>query len=1387
MIERPGSAGGGLTSTAARADAPGVADLIREFDWSTTPLGAAHAWPAGLRSVVDLMLGSRYAMWLAWGPDLTFMCNDAYRPTLGAKPRFIGVSARDVWAEIWADIGPRIEHVLLTGEATWDESLMLFLERSGFTEESYHTFSYSPVRGAEGKVDGMLCVVTEDTARVLSERRLATLARVAVATPRAQPVRETCRRLIDALADSRGDLPFVALYLFADADRSARLVSSTHPDERGLARRVELDRAAADPLAALLAHAAQADEPFETQRVADLFPCDLPWQEPVRRAVVAPLARHGVDDRPTGCLIAAISPRLRMDREYQRFLELLAAQCSSALADALAFERERKRSEELAALDRAKTAFFSNVSHELRTPLTLMLSPLEDLAATERDTQRLELLGFAQRNGHRLLRLVNSLLEFARIEAGRVDASFEPVDLAALTIDVASTFRSTIERGGLAFEVDCALDEPVFVDTQMWERIVLNLLSNAFKFTLAGNIAVRLARADQQVVLSVEDTGSGIAQHELPRLFERFRRIEGASGRSMEGSGIGLALVHELVKLHGGTIEVASELGRGSRFAVRVPLGSAHLSAAQLHAAAPHRPRVAAAAFAQEALGWLGAQGAAPRMDGKAVRPDVLHDDQRFAATFGARILIVDDNADMRAYLASLLVGAYDIEVASDGLAALEAARRVRPDLIVSDVMMPRLDGFGLLEAVRDDLALRDVPLILLSARAGEESRIEGLDAGADDYLIKPFSARELAARVGALLERRQIRSAHEKQLELALSSIQDQFCMLDAQLAFTLVNRRFVETTGLSMKDTLGHSVFDLFPELRATRIADELYIALRHRSTRHFEFFFARFERWMETRIYPAEDGLLVLLTDVTGRKRDQEALRLRTAQFETLLNEAPYGVYLVDHHLSVREVNPAARPAFGALATDLIGADLATVMREVWPRPYADEIVAVFRHTLKTGEPHHAKERCEPRRDRTATECYEWEVHRIVLPGGQYGVVCYFHDVTAQVRVRQKLEAADRQKDDFLATLSHELRNPLAPIRSAAAVLDSALTPEQLAWAAQVIQRQVGHMSLLLDDLLDLARITRGKLELKRDVVSLGTVVNTAVEASRPLLDRKHHALTIALPNPDVLVDADACRLAQVISNLLNNAGKYTDPGGRIELTSTVDGEWVDLRVRDNGIGLPPHADEVLFGMFTQVDAHSQRAEGGLGVGLALARGLVELHGGTIEAASEGAGKGSEFRLNLPIALRLAGTAADDGVAQTSERAVRRVLVVDDNRDAADSLVLLLALSGHDVRVANSGGEALDLAGQFEPEVVLLDIGLPDLSGFDVARRLRERSPTAQALIVALTGWGQDDDRRKAVEAGFDWHVTKPADPALITELVTRSRDEVQRARDGSPLDR
>ena len=734
--------------------------LVQEFDWSKTPLGPIEQWPNSLKTVIRVMLTSRFAMWMSWGPELTFLYNDAYaKMTLGKKhPWALGKPSQKVWEEIWSDIGPRIERVLRSGNATWDEGLLLFLERSGYREETYHTFSYSPLRRDDGKVCGHLCVVTEETDRVIGERRLKTLRTLAAELSKTSTEQDVMESVSRVLEENRQDLPFSLTYLFSEGGQTARLccrtgITAGHP----LAPEI-IDLTASNfvwPVMGLL----EGRDSISFEDLPAKF-TSIPtgtWDKSPERALLLPIVGQS-QSPPAGVLIAALNPYRPLDVSYAGFLNLVAGQIAASIANARAYEQERKRAETLAEIDRAKTVFFSNVSHEFRTPLTLMLAPLEDMLAQGNviPPDQRERIDIAHRNSLRLLKLVNTLLDFSRIEAGRFQACYEPTDLSQLTSELASVFRSAIERAGLRFIINTAsIQESVYVDRELWEKIVFNLLSNAFKFTFHGEIEVSTRKVDNSVEFVVRDTGTGIANEDLPHLFERFYRVKGAHGRTFEGSGIGLALVQELAKLHGGAVRVESQVGRGSTFTVTVPLGKAHLPQDRIGA-----PRTLAStalrgeAYVEELLHWL------PDIEKESASSNSFHPDLG-ESTIGerrARVLLADDNADMRDYVRKLLSPMCDVRAVADGQAALDAVRQDAPDIIVSDVMMPKLDGFALLKELRSNKSTASIPVILLSARAGEESRVEGLGSGADDYLTKPFSARELLARVKSQLNMARVR-----------------------------------------------------------------------------------------------------------------------------------------------------------------------------------------------------------------------------------------------------------------------------------------------------------------------------------------------------------------------------------------------------------------------------------------------------------------------------------------------------------------------------------------------------------------------------------------------------------------------------------------------------
>lgn len=739
--------------------------LMRALDWSQTVLGPVENWPQSLKTAVRIILTSRYAMFVWWGREMINLYNDPYRVFLGIKhPHALGKSARDVWAEIWDQIGPRADAVLLRGESTFDEALLLLMERHGYLEETYFTFAYSPLPDDKGNVGGLFCAVTEETQRIIGERRLTLLRETAAAMAGSRTREQVCQAALRSLAKAQRDLPFSLIYLLDSNGRTLNKVRCAgiaweHP---AAPDRVSLDV----PEGSIwqLSAAIERGEPVLIDNLHEHV-TDLPlgaWSHPPNTAVVVPIAQQG-QTRPAGVLVAGLNPHRRFGDEFRGFVSLLANQIAASIANAVAYEAERSRAEALAEIDRSKTRFFSNVSHEFRTPLTLMLGPIEDLLGNARNVPvpHLDQLAMVHRNGLRLLKLVNTLLDFSRIEAGRMQAVYEPTDLCRLTAEIAGAFHSAMEKAGLGFSIRCEpTSELIYVDREMWEKVVLNLLSNAFKFTFTGEIEVTLKERDAGVELTVRDTGVGIPAEHLPRIFERFHRIENTRARTYEGTGIGLAFVQELVKLHGGTVKAESTPGRGSTFTVSIPKGAAHLAPDRIHAEQTAASITSTQeSYIEEAKRWL------PEHSGAALEPEEIIavsgaeiGSETRASARRELIVLADDSADMREYLGRLLNQRYEIHAAANGMEAVAAARRLHPVLVVTDVMMPKLDGFGVLRAIREDPSLNTIPVILLSARAGEEARVEGFQAGADDYLVKPFTAREVLARVGTHVKMARVR-----------------------------------------------------------------------------------------------------------------------------------------------------------------------------------------------------------------------------------------------------------------------------------------------------------------------------------------------------------------------------------------------------------------------------------------------------------------------------------------------------------------------------------------------------------------------------------------------------------------------------------------------------
>jgi PAS domain S-box-containing protein len=1417
--------------------------LMRSYDWSKTPFGSVEQWPQSLRSTLSICLNSRFPIAIYWGPDFLLLYNDAWRPIVGDKhPWSLGRPGREVWPEIWNSIGPEFASVLATGQGTFHNDELLSMKRFGYTEECYFDYTFNPIQGQGGVVDGILNIVSETTYRVLNDRRAQLLREVASKTGTAKTAEEACTLMAEALRSDPADIPFSLLYLIDPDGKHARLCGGTEFSEfvsLGLESAVSpatIDLTLEDDWS--IAHVAQTAQPQTIDDLVTRFGAipGSPWPEPPQEAMVLPISTSG-QGKVSGVLVAGVSPRLRLNDHYRDFLSQVAGQVATTIANARSYEEERQRAEQLAELDRAKTVFFSNVSHEFRTPLTLMLGPAEDALHAAQDPIQRDRLQLIHRNALRLQKLVNMLLDFSRIEAGRIEAVYEPTDLATLTTDLAGVFRAAIERTGMRLRVECEplskqLFEQVYVDREMWEKVVLNLLSNAFKFTFEGEIAVILRAENDHVKLEVRDTGTGIPTSELAQVFERFHRVKGAKGRSYEGSGIGLSLVQELVKLHGGTIHVSSVVNQGTCFTVSIPIGCDHL---------PHErigtPRslastaTGATSYIEEAVRWLPTEDiekntAEDTAENTEIQtketvpqelPTPLLSSQAMSSLPTARILVADDNADMRDYLKRLLSQQYEVEAVGDGFAALKAIRQRMPDLLLSDVMMPEMDGFELLRSLRhppddslqsdpktSDPKTRDLPIILLSARAGEESRIEGLEAGADDYLIKPFSARELLARIEATLklsklrqealQREQtLRAASEtsrqqaeaalKRIDQLLESMNDAFIALDRDWRIIYQNATAERINHKPRSEVLGKTLWEEWPAAIGS-IADEQYHrVMTEQVSVHFEQHYYEppdHDVWLEVHAYPFEDGLGIFYRDISDRKHAEEALRESEARFRQMTDTAPMLVWMSGTDKLCHYFNQSWLTFTGRTIEQEMGNGWTEGVHPDDLQSCLDIYATAFDQRLSFEMDY---------RLRRADGAYRWildaGVPRFTPEGEFLGYVgsCFdIHDrktaaadrerlLAREYAARQEAEAANRIKDEFLAVLSHELRTPLNPILGWAKLLKSGnLDAEKTVHAVEIIERNAKLQTQLIEDLLDVSRILQGKLSLNTSPVDLAATIGSALETVRLSAEAKSiHIQTDLNTTPQVL--GDAARLQQVIWNLLSNAIKFTPAGGQVAVRLELVGDQVQMTVSDTGKGISPHFLPHVFEYFRQADGATTRKFGGLGLGLAIVHRLVELHGGTVKADSPGDGQGATFTVILPC-LKTDNNAPDDRfdslpLSHTSLSGIR-ILVVDDERDARDLISFILEQAGGIVTVASSGIEALKVIGHTDFDVLVSDIGMPDMDGYMLMQQIRaRRAPQIQA--IALTAYAGELNQKQAIASGFQRHLTKPVEPEELVKTI------------------
>lgn len=993
-----------------------LSELIRTFDWDTTPLGPIDTWPQSLRSVLSICLNSNFPIAVYWGKDLHLLYNDAWSPIPGNKhPGALGQPAQKVWPDIWNEIEPQFAKAF-GGQPGGSKDALLPMQRHGYTEECYFDFTFTPIYGEAGTVEGVFNAVIETTYRVINERRTTLLKAMAVELAGALTAEEVYRRALGLINDFSKDIPFAFLYT-ADHSNEPQLLATTLTSD-----------APADlfkkplPFTEILQYERTVHIPDLNEYFS--FIPEGHWPELLKEGVLVPVKTG--NGTVKSVLFCGLSARLRYNEDYKLFIESLANAIAAVLQTIDSLEEERKRSQALAEIDRAKTAFFTNISHEFRTPLTLLLGPVEEcLRETEPTNPLRERLDMVYRNALRLQKLVNTLLEFSRLEAGRVEAHYTPVDIGTFTSGLAGTFRSAIEKAGMQLVIECSrIDGEVYVDPGMWEKIILNLVSNAFKYTLKGSITVRVKQSGSKVEVSVSDTGAGIPEDSLDKLFDRFHRIGHVPGRSQEGTGIGLALVRELIKLHHGSIRVESRLGEGSVFTVLIPVGKEHLPPEKISASAVDYDVSGYPAYTEEALRWLPES----TVEMKQTLTDGTGPESRLSVDNVNKhyyVLVADDNSDMRAYITHLLADSVTVITASDGNEAYYKMLQFRPDLLISDIMMPGLDGFGLLKKVRQHPELKTTPVIFLSARAGEEAKVEGLDAGADDYLVKPFSAKELTVRVLNHIRINQTRREIERQfyqLFLQAPALINVFKGPEHTYEFFHPGNKAifgdVDFTGLKLKQAIpeleDQGIIEMLDEVYRSgksieqhERAIDFYTKEGRRETHYFNFIY---QPWYD--INGKVQGVLNFAVDVTPQIKAQKTIEKSEQNLRNIITQAPVAMCIFkgpDH--IVETANERMLEFWGKSAKTVLNKSVFVGLPEVKGQGFEE----LLRHVYTTGEPFSAIERPVTLiRKGKAEAVYVNFVYEALreADGSISGVMAVAIEVTEQVTARQKIEQAEEK---------------------------------------------------------------------------------------------------------------------------------------------------------------------------------------------------------------------------------------------------------------------------------------------------------------------------------------------------------------------------------------
>ena len=1239
-----------------------MGEMIRSFDWTTTPLGEPQYWQQSLKTCVRILLTSPQPMFVWWGKNYINIYNDAYKFILGAKhPKALGRPGNETWKEIWNEVGTRADIVFSKNEGTFDDALLLIMNRHGYDEETYFKFSYNPVPGDNGGTAGLFCACTEETDRIISERRMNALHDLSKVLSEKKSVAEVFQASVDVLKKNGKSFPYALVYSW---NMENQLGLCAYTSEKLLdfyPASINTDKPN-DRYYDLLKVIA-TKKPIVVDDLRERLG-DLPtgeWSIPPSNGLLLPIFQSN-QDTPFAILKVGVNPYLQPDEKYMGFAQLIADQISTALSNVRALEDERKRIQALEEIDKAKTVFFSNISHEFRTPLTLMLGPLEELINSKggnlsgRDKNSIET---THRNALRLLKLVNTLLDFSRIESGRQEANFTLTDISYLTKNLAANFRSVIEKAGLTLEVKAEeIIQPVYLDKQMWEKIVFNLLSNAFKYTLNGKITINIYAENDHAVFSVTDTGIGIPETELPKMFERFHRVNNSAGRSFEGTGIGLSLTKELVQLQGGNISVKSKEGTGSTFKVAIPFGKDHLDINRINNAKTETKEESFNIYIDESSNLL--------------ETDRRFDEPVENISSDTTILVVDDNADMREHLRSILERHYRVVTASNGLNALHRMRESKPDIIISDIMMPIMNGLQFLKEVKQDKQTARIPFILLTARAGEESKLEGYETGADDYLVKPFSGLELIARVKAQIEISKKWNETEQRLTGLLMQAPAAIAVMEGpRHVYTLVNAQFQRMFARTNEQLIGRSIKEVFPEISDTgvnELFDEIYRSgetyMAHEWPSHyFDENGKMREGFYNFVVHPMKDingqvtDLMVHAVETTESVLARKKIEDNAAMIRNMYMNTPAFVAVFKGPDHVYElVNPYYQTVIGN--RDVIGKK----MLDALPELKGQGIDTLFDHVYSTGETVIDKERMlmlsrgENQEPEVAYFDYSFqpiydETKNII------GILAFGIDITMQVTARKKIEESEekleqevaartidlqrinKELESFNYIASHDLQEPLRKIQTFVELIRRDEDRAQHGSYLERIRSSAYRMSELIKSLLTYSNLSSSNTVF--ETIDLNETVKEVLSDLELLIEEKKATIkTGKLP----LINAIPMQMYQLFLNIISNSLKFSTKEPNIKIKTQRIGassankilgingsqEYMKITFVDNGIGIESKFNEQVFKLFQRL--HLKNEYPGTGVGLSIVKRIVENHNGFIHLDSEPK-KGTTINIYLP----------------------------------------------------------------------------------------------------------------------------------------------------------